>query len=69
MPGAAVLAEAIDAALWHACGGGKDTLDHDELVSALQELVSLLDDALLTCVAEGVTIRAAHEKQARNGGA
>lgn len=52
------LAEAIDAALWHSCGGGSDTLDSDELVSALRALVAMLDEALEHCVAEGLPTRA-----------
>lgn len=52
------LAEAVDAALWHACGGGADALDRDELVTALRALVSLLDAALEHCADEGVPMRA-----------
>jgi len=57
--GCLLLAEAIDAALWHACSGGDDALDQDELVCATQELVSMLDKALEACVLEGVSARAA----------
>ena len=57
--GCLLLAEALDAALWHSCSGGADVLDEDELVCAAEELVSMLDKALAVCLTEGVPARAA----------
>lgn len=54
-----VLAEALDAAVWHGAGGGAEALDSGELVSAIRVLISLLDDALATCATEGVPARSA----------
>jgi len=54
-----VLAEALDAAVWHGAGGGAQALDSDELVATSQVLISMLDDALAVCTTEGVPARAA----------
>lgn len=54
------LAEALDAALWNQMiGGSDDELASDELVAIARVLVSLLDDALDVCIAEGVPTRSA----------